>query len=218
MNPTRQKDVLDATEHLPPSATLVIHEFGWDDYEKLLVALNERRCFRVNYDCGRLEVLSLSPSHEEYAWFIDLLVFVFCEIRDLNIRCFGGATWKRKALLKGVEADTCYYTRNSDLIRGRSEINIEVDPPPDIAVEIDITNSSLRKLPIYAALSIPEVWRYDGKLLQFLSLADGVYSEIDESCYIPGLTCSMLVEALEAGKSNEPMEVLKAFRRRIQKL
>lgn len=151
---TSHDDVLDATEHLPVGATLVIHEFEWDDYEHLLEALGDRPGLRVSYDCGRLEILSPSSPHEQYARLMDLIVFVFCEIFDLNLRCFGGATWRKRALARGLEADSCYYVKSAELIRGKNDINLESDPPPDIAVEIDLTKSSLRKFPIYAALSI----------------------------------------------------------------
>jgi Uma2 family endonuclease len=215
---TSHDDVLDATEHLPVGATLVVHEFDWDDYEHLLEALGDRSHLRVSYDRGRLEILSPSTPHDGYARFIDLVVFVFCEVFELNLRCFGGATWKKKALARGLEADACYYTKSAELIRGKIDINIESDPPPDIAVEIDITNSSLRKLSIYAALSIPEIWRYDEKAFHIYALTEGKYSEISESHFLPRLTGPIIAEVLEASKTGETMDTLKAFRRRIEAL
>jgi Uma2 family endonuclease len=216
--PTSHNDVLEATEHLPAGATLVIHEFDWDGYEFLLDALAERPHWRVSYDCGRLEILSPSTPHEEYARLLDLAVFVFCEVFDLNVRCFGGATWKKKALAVGLEADACYYTKSAQLIDGKNDIDIESDPPPDIAVEIDLSRNSLGKFRIYAALSIPEIWRYDEKAFRLYALTDGKYLEIDDSRLLPGLTGSMLAKVMEAGKTGKAMDALKAFRRRIQEL
>jgi Uma2 family endonuclease len=214
---TSHDDVLEAAEHLPAGATLVIHEFDWYGYERLLNALGERR-LRVSYDCGRLEILSPSTPHEEYARLLDLAVFVFCEVFGLKLRSFGGATWKRRALAAGLEADACYYTKSAELIRGKNVIDIESDPPPDIAVEIDVTSDSVRKSRIYAALSIPEIWRYDGKTFHLYALTDGKYLEIHDSRFLPGLTDRMLAEVMEASKAGETIEGLQAFRRRIQSL
>ncbi len=93
-----------------------------------------------------------------------------------------------------------------------------VDPPPDIAVEIDFTKRSLRKLPIYAALMISEFWRYDGKKFTIYTLKDQSYSPIPESCFLPRLTGAMLAEVMEAAKTGETMDVLKEFRKRIRDL
>jgi Uma2 family endonuclease len=215
---TSHDDVLEATEHLPVGATLVIHEFDWVDYERLVDALGEHSHLRVSYDCGRLEILSPSSPHEEYARLLDLAVFVFCEVFGLNLRSFGGTTWKRRALAAGLEADACYYTKSAELIRGKNVIDIESDPPPDIAVEIDVTRNSLGKFRIYAALSIPEIWRYDGKAFHLYALTDGKYLEIHDSRFLPGLTDRMLAEVMEASKAGETIEGLQAFRRRIQEL
>jgi len=213
---TSYNEVLDAIEHLPPGASLVIHDFEWDEYERLLEALADCPHVHLSYDSGRLDILSTSSPHEQYGWFINLLVCAFCEANGLKVRGFGEMTWKKKLLGKGLEADECYYIKSIDLIRGRKIITAESDPPPDIAVEIDITNSSERKLSIYAALSIPEVWRYDGKALRFYALTDGKYADIQESRFLPGLTVSKLVEAIEASKTGEPMDALKEFHKRIQ--
>jgi Uma2 family endonuclease len=215
---TSHDDVLEATEHLPVGATLVIHEFDWVDYERLVDALGERSHLRINYDCGRLEILSPSTPHEEYARLLDLIVFVFCEAFDLNFRSFGGATWKKKAFAVGLEADACYYTRSAPLIDGKNVIDIKSDPPPDIAVEIDLTRNSLRKFRIYASLSIPEIWRYDGKAFRLYALTDDKYVQINDSRLLPGLTGSMLAKVIEEGKTGKTMDALKAFRRRIQEL
>jgi Uma2 family endonuclease len=162
--------------------------------------------------------LSPSTPHEEYARFLDLAVFVFCEVFGLSLRSFGGATWKRRALAAGLEADACYYTKNAELIRGKNVIDIESDPPPDIAVEIDVTKRSLKKFSLYAKLSIPEIWRYDGKTLRFYALTEGEYFEIYDSRSLPGLTSRMLAEVMEASKAGEMIEALRAFRIRIQEL
>jgi Uma2 family endonuclease len=211
----RQDDILDAMEHLPNGATLVIHDFDWVGYEHLLDAMGDRAHFRVSFDHGRLEVLSRGTPHEEYARLMDLIVFAFCESCNLNVRCFGQATWKKQSVSTGLEPDACYYVKSAELIRGGNNITLESDPPPDIAVEIDLTRSSLRKLSIYGALKIPEVWRYDGNAVHIYALTENKYSDISESNLLPGLTSRMLAEVLEACKTGQTIDVIKAFRLRI---
>jgi Uma2 family endonuclease len=149
---------------------------------------------------------------------MDLIVFVFCEVCNLNVECLGQTTWRKKALSKGLEPDACYYIKSAELIHGKRIITLDSDPPPDIAVEIDLTRRSFRKLSIYAALGIPEVWRYDGQTLRIYALTENQYSEIHESQFLSGLTDSMLARVLEASTTGETMDILKAFRKRLQEL
>lgn len=116
---TRSIDYRDAVDHLPNGASLVFQDVSWEDYEALVEDLWDRPGLRVTYDEGRLEIMSPLPEH-------------------------GSATWKRKRLRKGTEPDTCFYVAaHADAIVGRRKINLDVDPPPDIAVEIDTTHESL---------------------------------------------------------------------------
>ena len=211
---TRTVSYLDAVEHLPDGATLVIHQVGWDDYEGLLKDLSDRPSLRVSYDRGKLEIMSPLPEHEDYARFIDRLVHVMAEELDLKLQSYGGATWKRRRLARGVEPDACYYVASADRIIGKREIDLESDPPPDIVVEIDITNESLSKFPIYAALAVPEIWRYDGTRVQFYELAGDRYREISESRFLAGLTPTILAGALERSKTEGQTAALRTFRQR----
>lgn len=209
---TPTANYLDAIEHLPDGATLVIQQLSWDDYERLLEDLQERPHLRVSYDRGKLEIMSPLPEHEEYARLIDALVRTISEALDLKLQCYGGATWKRQRLARGVEPDSCYYVANADRVIGKRKFDLESDLPPDIAVEIDITNESLGKFPIYAALSVPEIWRYDGRTAQFYELAGAAYREIPESRFFPGLIPSLLANALEQSKTDGQTAALRAFR------
>ena len=209
-------DILDATEHLPDGATLVVPQVVWDDYERLLEQLAERPHLRVSYDCGRLEILSPSGEHEEYARFIDRIVYVFTGILGLEVEPRGSTTWKRRALDKGVEPDCCYYIRNAKRIIGKRDIDLKADPPPDIVVEIDITSTSLHKFSIYAALAVPEIWRYDGQDVHLYKLKDGRYPPISKSQFLPGLTGPMLAEAIEVSKTRGQEAAIRVLRRRIQ--
>ena len=214
----RTADYLDAIEHLPDGATLVVQQFGWDDYERLLEDLCNRPHLRVTYDGGRLEIMSPLPEHEEYASFIDALVRAVSEELHLTLETRGRATWKRRRLARGVEPDACYYAASAERIIGKRTIDLESDPPPDIVVEIDITNESLSKFPIYAALSVPEIWRYDGRVMQFYALTHDAYRVISDSQFFPGLIPAMLADALEQSKTAGQTAALAAFRQRAHRL
>jgi Uma2 family endonuclease len=155
------------------------------------------------------------PEHETYARFIDRMVSAYADLRDLNVESYGSATWKRRALARGVEPDSCFYTISADRIIGKHHrIDLESDPPPDIVVEIDVTNESLAKFEIYAALSVPEIWRYDGREMRFYQLGDGAYREVRESRLLPGLDPATMAAALEQSKVEGQTASLRAFRRR----
>ena len=217
MRLSTSQGVLAATESLPSGATLVIHDCSWESYEQLLDSIGDRPGLRISYDHGRLEILSPSRKHERYSRIPDLIVAIYCEIRGLKCELYGHTTWKLKGVSKGVEPDACYYVRNAERVIGETEIRLESHPPPDIAVEIDMTNSSLQKFVIYSALSVPEIWRFDGRTFTFYALEDGKYAEIPESRQLPGFTGAMLLEAIQDSETRGQTSALKAFRQRLRK-
>jgi Uma2 family endonuclease len=210
-------EILDAAEHLPAGTTLVVPEVEWEDYERLLEGLAERPRLRVSYESGTVEIVSPLPEHERYARFFDDLVRAYASIYDMELEKLGQTTWKRKALRKGAEADACYYVRNAERIIGKGILDLESDPPPDIVVEIDTTRRSQHKFPIYAALSVPEIWRYDGQNVSVYELTEGQYVPIAESRSFPGLTGAILAEAIELSKTHGQKTALNAFCRRISR-
>lgn len=209
-------EILDAAEHLPSGASLIVPQVAWDDYERLLEELAERPGLRVSYDCGRLEIMSPLPEHGEYGSLIEDLVTAACQAFRLKLEKRSNATWKRRSKSKGVEGDASYYIQNAERIIGKRKIDLESDPPPDIIVEIDVTNPSLNKLPVYAALGVSEIWRYDGRTCRFYWLVGDKYVETLISRSIPGLTSEMLAEAVEISKTRGQDAARSAFRRLLR--
>ncbi len=207
----RTVDYLDAIEHLPEGATLVVQQFSWDDYKRLVEDLRDRPHLRVSYDQGKLEIMSPLPEHEEYARFIDDLVRLFARAHNIKVQKYGAATWKKQRLNRGVEPDCCYYVANALRVIGKRTFDLEIDPPPDIVVEIDITNESLSKFPIYAALSVPEIWWYDSKKIQFYELVRNKYCKVSESRSFPGLSPAMIEAALEQSRTDGQDAALDSF-------
>src|SRR6266516_1204094 len=169
---TRSAEYLEAINHLPAGAILVVPGVGWEQYESLLDDLDARPGVRISYDGGRLEIMSPLPAHEKYKEFISDLARAFAEETSLPLEKLGSTAWKRRRIQKGIEADACFYVANAHRIVGKRKIDLESDPPPDIAVEIDTTNESSSKFPIYAALGVPEIWVYDGKQVEIYCLKD----------------------------------------------
>lgn len=207
----RVTEYRDAFEHLPDGGTLVFRNVDWDEYERFLQDLADRPGLRVSYDEGQLEIMSPLPEHEEYKDFILRAVQILSE-DGIALETRGSATWKRRSVRKGTEPDTCFYVANAGRVIGKRTIDLDTDPPPDVAVEIDVTSESLSTFPIYAALGVPEIWRYDGRTVSLYELTDGGYRTIAESRFFSGLMSSRLTEALDASKRDGQTAALAALR------
>src|SRR5437868_5083023 len=143
---------------------------------------------RLSYDRGRLVIVSPSAEPEDYKDFIYSLVRLISLETDVFLETRGTTTLKSKKLLKGGEPDTCLYVQSASQVIGKRRINLVTDPPPDVVVEIDLSSHSLSKFPIYAALGVPEIWRYDGKTAHFYQLVGESYEAIQHSIAFPILT------------------------------
>ena len=209
---TEVVDYLDAIAHLPAGATLRLPCVSWEEYEALLSDLTDWPGMRVSYDAGKVEVMSPSPEHEEYKEFIYSLARVISEESGITLETRGSATFRRKSLAKGAEPDTCFYVQNASRVIGKRTIDLEVDSPPDVVVEIDMTNESLSKFSIYAAFGVPEIWRYDGEQAHIYQLADEAYTEATASRAFPPLTAVALTEFIAQSKTHGQTAALAAFR------
>jgi Uma2 family endonuclease len=190
----------------PPQSNpgVTLQGITWQTYQSLLQELESQPGKRLTYDNGVLEIFL--PPHETYKRLLGRLVEIVTEEMDLEIRSLSASTWSRKDLLKGVEADECYYIQNEAAVRGKRSIDLTIDPPPDLAIEIDISNPSVPRLPIYAALGVPEVWQFNGKNLKILGLVAGEYVTQAQSQSLPIVTVEvarrLLNQAQEMGETS----------------
>jgi Uma2 family endonuclease len=187
----------------PPDQRVILNNISWDLYERMLAEFADSSTPRLAYDRGTLEIMSPLQEHEEWNRSIATLVEIIAVSWGLRIRNLGSTTFKRADLARGFEPDSSFYIQNAGQIRGKSQVDLTVDPPPDLVIEIDLTHSSLDKLPIYARLRIPEVWRYNGARATILALESGSYQECSESIALPGLTAVTLTDLIEDSKSME---------------
>lgn len=191
------------TPTMPMSAEqrVVLHDVSWETYERLLAEFTDQSAPRLSFNQGTLEIMSPRPEHEKYNRRLALLIEVLAEELAINVEDFGSTTFRRRDLARGFEPHSCFYIQHEAQVSGKTSLDLTVDPPPDLVIEIDITSSSLDKLPIYAALGVPEVWRYDGQALTFYRLKGEQYMLSDSSLAFPGLTSRSVTEIFEATKN-----------------
>ncbi|HEX7317038.1 MAG TPA: Uma2 family endonuclease [Pyrinomonadaceae bacterium] len=214
---TQTTNYLDIIEHLTAGAKLELFNIDWDEYEHLLTQMeNFHPGHRLSYDRGRLVVVSPKREHEFFKAFVSRAAHVLAEELNLNIEATGATTLQRRKLMKGVEADESFYVQNAARIIGHLELDLDVDPPPDVAVEIDMSNDPLDKFPIYAALGVHEIWCYDGESTRFYKLTGENYEVIQNSLAFPTITAEDLTQYLEQSKTEGQTAALKAFRRMLR--
>ena len=200
------------TRHCP-SPGVVLEDVSWADYEDQLRIIGGRHV-RVNYDSGRMEIMSPLRRHGNDATDLGWMVLVLVEELDIPAQAADPVTLRRPDLDKGVEPDRLFhFGLNAVAVQERREFDFTVDPPPDLVIEVDVTASSVPRLPIFAALGIPEIWRVDDDELQFLHLQpDGSYQPRDRSRAFPGLLVAEAARFLEQGRGANKTAWIRTFR------
>lgn len=199
-----------------PRHGVVLHDVSWSTYQSLLHDLGDDPGKRLTYDQGNLEIMVPLPPHEDYKKRIGRLVETTTEELAIEIRSLGSTTWNRKDLKQGLEPDQCYYIQNEGQVRGKADLDLTVDPPPDLAIEVDNTYSSLNRLAIYAALGVPEVWRFDGETLTLYRLEEGQYVIQETSTALPLLSQADILRFLQASQTMGETSWVRAFRQWVR--
>jgi Uma2 family endonuclease len=200
------------TTSTPAEQRTVLHNISWQTFEALLKETGEDRGSRFAYDCGTLEIMTPLYEHENPKIQFDRFILVLAEELEIEIKSAGSTTLKRRIANRGIEPDNCYYIQNEPAVRGRQELDLETDPPPDLAIEIEISRSSVDKFGIYSALGVPEVWRYNGRVLKFYQLTDGQYVECEFSIAFPLVSLTEMSRFIEQSKTIGEIALLKLFR------
>jgi len=200
------------TDRSPAEQRVVLHNVSWGTYERLLEDHENNSAPRFTYDRGELEIMSPSPEHEKLNRRMAQLVMALTEETGVEAEDFGSTTFRREDLERGFEPDSCFYIENEESVRGKSRIDLSVDPPPDLVIEIDITSPSLNKLSIYTRIGVPEIWRYDGKRVTILKLEGDGYVEANASVVLPPATGAALSNFVEKSQSMRRTAWLKEVR------
>ena len=201
------------TTLLPQNTHRVLLEnISWQTYQALLKDVEEQPGIRLTYDCGNLEIMAPLDPHEAYKKLLGRLVEAATEELNIEIRSLGSRTCSREDMARGLEPDQCYYIQNELAVRGKKQLDLNQDPPPDLVIEIDITNSSMNRMRLYEALQVPEVWRYDGSQLIVYCLENEKYQIRDRSEALPQLVPSQLVRFLKLAETMGETSLIRSFR------
>ncbi len=196
---------------IQPGNQLLLKDITWPMFETLLTELGESRASRLSYSKGTLEIMVPLPEHEVGKVLIGNLVEALLEELGIEFWSLGSTTFKNENMAQGVEPDACFYIQNEAAVRGKNRINLETDPPPDLAIEIDLTSRT--QLNNYEALGVPELWRYNGHKLEISLLQDGKYVKGEISLQFPNFPIAHLIpQYLEQSKTAGRNVAMKAFR------
>ena len=191
---------------------VILSNISWQTYEAMLVDMGDRRSVRLVYDQGVLEIRMPSDIHEAINRLLARIVGVLAEELDLPLKEFGSVTLNRSDLKKGAEPDSCFYIQNADRIRG-NRIDISVDPPPDLIIEVDITNSSVRSFAVYQQLRIPEVWLYANSSVKIFQLQDDNYIECEFSSIFTIISGNVLGHFLQMSATEDSISIVRSVRK-----
>lgn len=196
---------------VPPGQRVLLRDVTWQEFETILDELGEHRAARIAYDQGMLEIMAPLPEHEDDKEIIGDLVKALLEELNIEFRSLGSTTFKNQIMLQGIEPDQCFYIENENKIRGKKRLDLTQDPPPDLALEIDVTSRTHPS--IYAALKVPELWRFEKGKLQINLLQNDSYVVSEQSKNFPYLPLAeILPQYLEQSKTAGRNVVIKAFR------
>jgi Uma2 family endonuclease len=191
---------------------IVMDDISWDTYQALLEDLGDGRSSRLAYDQGVLEIIMPSDFHEFINHLLEAMIRALVEELGLRMRGYGSTTLEREDLQKGAEPDCCFYIQNLDRILGK-RLNLATDPPPDLAIEVDIPSSSRRRFGIYLQLQIPEVWRYTKRNgIQIYQFVNGDYVECEFSPTFPMISGKVLMQFLQMPENEDDVSVIRALR------
>ena len=199
---------------LAPETRTVMENIRWETFVELA---EQRRGSvpRMTFDEGVLELMSPRRQHENIGSLIGRLVETYTEVRGIEVQTVASTTFRRKDLQKAFEADESYYIEHAAQIRPKEEIDLTIDPPPDLVIEVEITSSAIHELKLFAAMGVPEVWRHNGERLQMYGLIQDADEAIDTSRALPNLTSAMIDAVLEKRFEFGETALVREFRRSL---
>ena len=194
---------------------IYLHDVSWEEFEQILLELGEKRATRIAYYAGELEIRMPLPEHERIKVLISNLLVVLLEELDLPWESLGSSTFKNSRMKTGIEPDDCFYLKNCQAMVGKKRLDLDIDPPPDLAIEVDLTSPT--QLSAYEALGVPEIWRYQQGKLAIFVLQEEHYVESNFSSIFSSLPVSVGISAI-LDRSNEILmsEARKEFRQWVR--
>lgn len=193
----------------PPA---VLYDVDWDTYTRLQRALQTERRYRLTYDRGTLEIMSPLFEHENPTYVLGSFVDALTDELDMPRRSGRTVTLRRKKKQKGLEPDNCYWLASAPLLLGKTCLDLRTDPPPDLAIEVEVTQRILDRMSIYAALRVPEIWVLGAAGLAFHVLQGKKYQVQLHSVAFPRLTAADLMSFLSQVGQVDETALVRQFR------
>jgi len=198
-----------------PGNCLTLHDVSWFQLEEILAEMGESRNSRIAYYQGTLEIQMPLPEHEKAKVLIGEFIKILLDELRMEWEPYGSTTFKREEMSAGIEPDDCFYIQNARLMIGMRPLNLSVDPPPDLAIEVDVTSRT--EISAYTALGVLELWRYADNRLQILVLQGEEYVQVENSPTFPNLpVVEWIMQFLEMSQTEIASVVRRAFRQRVQ--
>jgi Uma2 family endonuclease len=205
--PTITHDRID----LAAGDEIILRYRDWHDYETLLARRQDNAGLRIRYDSTtqQIRVMSPLPGHGKNADLIADFVKVLLKKQGKDWEAFTPITLKRLNL-QGVEPDYCFYIQNRDAILGHERIDLEIDPPPDLAIEIDMTSTT--RAEDYKSIGVRELWIYRRNELLIFCFDGQEYQETQRSLQFPDFDIKSLVPSyIDRGWQLGSSVAIKAF-------
>ncbi|UKO98111.1 Uma2 family endonuclease [Nostoc sp. UHCC 0870] len=170
---------------LEPGQKVTLEPVTWEEFEHILAELGESRSSRIAYANQILEIMAPLPEHERSKVLLADLVKALLKFQKRSWEPLGSTTFKSQSMTAGIEPDECFYIENYKAVIGKNRLDLTVDPPPDLALETDLTSKT--ELDAYEALKVPELWIYKNSNLKIYLLQQGKYVESQTSQTFPGI-------------------------------
>ncbi|MEM6838555.1 MAG: Uma2 family endonuclease [Cyanobacteria bacterium P01_C01_bin.120] len=181
---------------------VVLRSLTWQSFLTVRQSLSPERNTRLTYAAGTLEITMPLEIHEFSSWLIGRFIYILASELGMETKTMGSTTLDRETLDRSGEPDAAYYIQNQPLVAGR-DVDLDNDPPPDLVVEVDITHTNIDKLQLYAAMGVPEFWRYNGEDWQIFHLQDLTYQESQRSLTFSQVPKAKLYEFLTTARISE---------------
>jgi Uma2 family endonuclease len=200
-----------------PGQRIQFQAVDWNEFEAILEELGDQRACRIAYSDRVLEIRMPLPKHEKAKVLIGDMVKILLEELDIDNEGFGSSTFKRQDMATGIEPDDCFYIEHAAQMIGKDRLDLTIDPPPDLAIEVDVTSKT--GLDAYLALGVPELWRFEEGRLRISLLRDGQYQDAESSPHFPQFPIiDGISEFVDRSKTVGRSQALKAFRQWVREL
>ena len=196
---------------IPAGNQLLLRDVDWESFEQLLEELGDNRGTRLSFSDNTVEIMSPMAAHENDKRIIGRIVETILEEMGVEYASLGSTTFKNEQMTQAVEPDECFYIQNEEKTRGKAKIDLEQDPPPDLAIEIDLTSRT--HFNNYEKLGVPELWRFNGKSLNINFLENGIYIESSQSRQFPNIPLKEAIPRfVEESKTHGRSKMIKSFK------